>query len=629
MKPNHRFSSYLRHVVWVICPLLAAPLLAAGCSSTFFGGASIDSADIIAAGGAEQENPKGLLVGDMTILSGWNVVEIRTEGLATSLSGTGSNPGPSPQREALVVEMQRHDVRGIEMILGSPDTSMVQVAGLLPPGAEEGDRFDITVRVDRRSETTSLEGGWLLECRLRELAVLNGTVHEGHVLGLAKGAILVDSLVENGDGVLETRGRILGGGVVTKTRPLGLRLKSEYQLAKWSAIIGAAVNRRFQLLLGPEQEGVANPQTDKFIRLAVHPRYKQNLARYLRVVQSIPINEQPLERASRIERLRTELSEPETVATAALHLEALGAEGKQPLLEAIHNSNPLVRFYAAEALAYLNDAAAADVLLEAARREPAFRWHAMTALSAMDDVAARDALVTLLDETSAETRYGAFRSLMARDSDDALVRGRLLGGRYFYHTIPSSGLPMVHVSRSRRPEIVVFGEDLPLKTPLVLLVGSSVTIKSIGRDRLRVSRFASSTEDDKQIECSATLTELLRALGQLDVSYAQTVHLMQQARDKGYFEARLVFDALPTPGRTYYGERTEEPAGEISEEFAPELPLPGLFQAVPDLPSSEDAEERGDDLPEPGNTIAEETGERGEDPPRSRGLLGRIIGGDS
>ena len=55
------------------------------------------------------------------------------------------------------------------------------------------------------------------------------------------------------------------------------------------------------------------------------------------------------------------------------------------------------QFYAAEALAYLDETSAVGVLAEVARDEPAFRVNALAALSAMDDATAYDALRSLLE----------------------------------------------------------------------------------------------------------------------------------------------------------------------------------------------------------------------------------------
>ena len=62
------------------------------------------------------------------------------------------------------------------------------------------------------------------------MAVLGEQIREGHVLGIAEGPVLVDPSADpKKDPALATRGRILGGGVAIKSRPLGLVISHQHQ----------------------------------------------------------------------------------------------------------------------------------------------------------------------------------------------------------------------------------------------------------------------------------------------------------------------------------------------------------------------------------------------------------------
>ncbi len=176
-----------------------------------------------------------------------------------------------------------------------------------------------------------------------------------------------------------------------KSRDLGLRLREEDKSVFLSKQIGDAINKRFHTYTRGSQRGVANPTNDRYIELVLHPRYKHNIPRYIQVVNSIPIHETPPQRLSRIALLETQLLDPATVQTAALRLEAIGKDAIPTLRKGIESKTPEVRFYAAEALAYLDDSHAIEVLAEAARAEPAFRIYAFTALSTMEELSAGDA----------------------------------------------------------------------------------------------------------------------------------------------------------------------------------------------------------------------------------------------
>ncbi len=100
-------------------------------------------------------------MGDFAVPFGLYPVRVEAVGLVTGLNGTGSDPAPSPQRAALLDEMQTRGVTEPNTILASGNTSLVLVQGVLRPGIQKGDHFDVEVRVPGQSETTSLRGGYL------------------------------------------------------------------------------------------------------------------------------------------------------------------------------------------------------------------------------------------------------------------------------------------------------------------------------------------------------------------------------------------------------------------------------------------------------------------------------------
>src|SRR5262249_54204314 len=137
-------------------------------------------------------------------------------------------------------------------------------------------------------------------------------------------------------------------------------------------------------------------------------------------------------------------------------------------------------------------------LVEAARDVPAFHAYALAALSAMDDVAAYDGLRELLDMPSNETRYGAFRALWAMNDQDPLVRGEKLHDQFSYHVLDTLGPPLVHVTRSYRPEVTVFGHDQRMITPFSIEAGKEIIITGKD-DHVTVARFAPNEQDQKRV----------------------------------------------------------------------------------------------------------------------------------
>jgi flagellar basal body P-ring protein FlgI len=526
-------------------------------------------------------------VSEYTHPFGMNYVKIEAVSLVTGLDGTGSDPPPTPQRAALLDEMKRRDVANPNEVLASGNTSMVLVRAFLRPGIQEGDRFDVDVRVPSQSETKSIRNGWLLSTRLTELAVLGDTIREGHVLGVAKGPVLVDPTADpKKDPALATRGRILGGGVALKSRPLGLVINHEHESIRISQDIAHAIDHRFYTFVEGRKQGVAIPKTGDFIDVVIHPRYKDNVARYMQVLRNVAIDESPTALQARLMFLEQQLGDPLTSASAAIRLEAIGGDQAKEILKHGLSSNDLeVRFYAAEALAYLDETSATGVLGAIARDEPAFRVNALAALSAMDDPAAYDALRSLLEVKSAETRYGAFRALWAMNQHDPLLHDENLGAQFHYHVLDVPGPDMVHVTESHLPEIVLFGKDQQLQLPLMLDAGKDILVNGLNGDKITVSHFAAGTEPKQQV-VSTKVDDVIRAIVALGGTYPDVVQALQQAKADGALPSRFEVDALPQPGRRYDrpadnlhndGDKPADAAANPDKAIEVATPLPDLF----------------------------------------------------
>ena len=342
-------------------------------------------------------------------------VRVEAVGLVTGLHGTGSDPSPSPQRAALLEEMRTRGVANPNSVLASGDVALVMVQAILPAGVQKGDHFDVEVRVPSQSETTSLRGGYLLETRLSEMAVLSNQVHHGELLALAQGPVMIDPTADpKKDHVIMCRGRVLGGGVALKSRPVGLVLRSGHRNviddappddaeikarlhgAVFNSQVATAVNRRFNTFQNGVKTGLAKAKSDQYIELQVHPRYKDDITRYVNVVRAVPIKESAPERMQRLAVLQSKLLDPAAAAKAAIELEAIGPEAVETLLKGLSSKSTEVRFYAAETLAFLDRREAAAPLGQIARDEPAFRVFALAALSTMQEYAAYEQLRGLL-----------------------------------------------------------------------------------------------------------------------------------------------------------------------------------------------------------------------------------------
>jgi flagellar basal body P-ring protein FlgI len=525
------------------------------------------------------------IVGDLTRPYGLNWLKLESVALVTNLPNTGSDPPPGDARERLKMEMMTHQIREADKILASPTTSLVLCTAYLPPGVQKGDTFDVQVRVPSRSQTTSLRGGWLMQTRMRQLAMLGGSVRSGSVDGLAQGDLTVDAVFDGSDDkVLETRARVLGGGVSALTRQLGLAIAKDGASVRMSTLISRVINDRFHTFEAGIKKGVATAKRDNYLELDVSPRYKHNLARYLRVIRNIVLRETPVERVERLTLLEKKLQEPATAPLAALQLEALGSEGIPALKVGVKSNDPEVRFYAAEALAYLDEPEAAAPLSLAARDEAAFRWHALSALASMTHVSALDALSDLLHAPSVETRYGAFRALRTRNAADPATKGELLEKKFRYHVIPTTGEPLVHVARSRKPEIVIFGHEQRIRPPKFLFAGREIMVTALENGELKVGRFEPGQETRYET-CPPVLDRLIRTIVSLGGGYAEVIQCLQEARQAGCLESRLAVEALPRPNRKFYRDDDPLPEAPPDDGNSPEPGEGGVVQASAEAPA--------------------------------------------
>ncbi len=522
------------------CGLL---LLAAGTALSGCAGPAIrsQSPEIEALAHLEESTK---LVGDYTTPWGLGAKRIERAALITGLADTGSDPPPGPQRAAIMADMQSRGVVEPNRLLASTTTSLAWVHGYLPPGCRKGDRFDVFVEVPPNDDTTSLDGGWLMQTRLAEMAVIANVIRDGHELGVTQGPLLVDP-VSSGtlDSKAKLRARLPGGGIALTGRDLGLVIAPEHRSFTMSKRVGDWINRRFHAVLHGAKRGVATPKTDRYIHLEVPPVYRHNLARYVRVVQSVAVIEPPEGRHARLQLLARQLTDPVTAPAAAIRLEAIGKDAIPVLRKGLEAKDAEVRFAAAEALAYLGESVAASHLAEAAANLRSTRHDALAALGVLDDANGIDALQGLLANRSAETRYGAFRALRRIDPAIPLIRGDLLGEACSLHVVDVPGPPLVHAARSQRPEIVLFGTTHPLGRGLRAEAGRSIVVVVDG-PTAQVSRFMPG-EPDRQKDVPADVASVVRSIVDLGGGYPAVIQFLQQATASRHLTSRLAFDAVP------------------------------------------------------------------------------------
>lgn len=545
--------------------LTIGALFFTGCKSFFGKKEDEDDVDRVKEEYFNDSRPR--FIGEIAGVWGTNFLKVEGISLVTNLQGTGSQPPADDLRRRLLNEMKIHDIANPNAVLDDLNTSLVIVRGLMPPGIRKGELYDIEVYVPRRSETRSLRSGTLLDTRLTTAEVIGAEIYQGHLLSKAKGSILVDGVFFEGDDVLELHGRILGGGIALYDRPIGLLIRDDAQSVVATVRLARTINSRFDTYREGSRTGVATAKDNKVIELLIPKQYRLNIGRYLQVIRHLSFNETAAMRGPLMEQLSAQLLDPLSAGTAAARLEAIGRDAMPILLRGLANPDPEVRFLSAEALAYQGQREAAGVLGEIAHNFAPFRWHAITALASMDDVEAGSALVSLFHHPDIETRYGAFRGMLARAPMDVTVMGKNVSGEFNLHVIVTHGPPAIHFSRVRRAEIVVFGHDQRVSDQF-LFVGPGLTVQATGDGNLRVSHYNHRTGDQVRV-CSTRVDELITTLGTLGIKYGDMLQMFRQVHEKGMLAGQLAVHAIPDPNQRY----NREP-GQLN---LPQQELPDLF----------------------------------------------------
>jgi flagellar basal body P-ring protein FlgI len=521
-------------------------------------------------------------IGDLAYVVSNGEMMVEGVGLVLGLDNTGGDSPPSQYRKILVDEMSKAGVEHPERLLASPQASIVLVRMTIPMGVGPTDPLDAQVEVPPGCPTKSLAGGYLLSARLFRVAYGGkGESLRDHELAFAKGPIMLGTPGRPDNPKV---GRVLGGGRVKKEYPYTLVIKENRESYSAAKMLESVINQRFHQAEDGHQKGMATGKTASYLVLRVPELYHQNQPRYFRVVQSLQIIDGPELRVRRMAAWSKELLDPKTAGVAALKLEALGTGSVDALKEGLKSPHPQVRFFSAEALAYLNDTSGVEVLGETAIRQPEFRAYTLAALASLDQSASHMKLRKLMDEPDIELRYGAFNALRTLDPTDSYLghvrvlndpkpeededqggdsmameiasasRRRLRPNDPFaLYLVDSEGPPLVHVSHTRRTEIVVFGRQQKLLTPIVLDGGEILLNAGDNDETVELTRIVPSrgADSDAKVKSSLELADVIRHAANLGATYPQIVTLLEKANKQRNLAGQLVVDAVPATSPAY------------------------------------------------------------------------------
>lgn len=514
-------------------------------------------------------------VGDKTVPSNIEPIPVSAVGLVWKLNGTGS-AASGEWRAMLERDLRKKKLPNIPTYLDDPakSTSLVLVSAVIPAGAKKGDHIDIDVSLPRGSGTTSLKNGVLLECDLatseesanvRAAMIKSGaevgaqpvtgnTMLIGKTLVRAEGPLVVGTDATKaklkatiGDPDVSdnfTVGRVWGGGRVLEDRPYYFVLNEPS--SRVAMEIAERLNATFQVGSDARSK-IANAINASVVSVNVPQAYRLNHTRFLTVARQVPLLPAGPESLYR-RQLEAELYEPATAITAAVKLEALGAESQQPLRVALQHGSPWVRFAAAEALAYLGNTSAAAELARLAEQHAALRTHCLLALATLDDGVSTDRLAELMNHPDVQVRYGAFTALRAANERHTALNGKHVKKTFWVHHVAPDSQPLIHLASHTRAEVVLFGKVSELLPPFSIPLGRDFTITAKPGDlQATITKIVSGLDGAQEVSAKSglSLSAILTAVGEMGGGYSEAVELVRRADQGKVLTSAVAIDAAP------------------------------------------------------------------------------------
>ncbi|MHC5026826.1 MAG: flagellar basal body P-ring protein FlgI [Planctomycetota bacterium] len=407
-------------------------------------------------------------------------VVVRGYGLVVGLGEGGSRFLPPDIRAHMLQEMARHGVgtpsggfRDLkpEDMLDSPDTAVVTVEAVIPPGATEGTTFDVRVVADARTGVTSLEGGTLYTTDLRPGPLRTGG-GQAFPLARASGPIFINPFADPGatgrDTINRTVGRILGRGLVIKDIPMKLKLASPSHTR--ARLIQDAINLRFPQERG-QRDLTARGESDEFIALTVPHSWRQNIDEFIAILQHTTIRIVNPDAVALSVR-RSVIANPSYAPAAALRWEALGRASLPIINELYTYPEELPRLAALTAGARLNDPLVINHLVEMATSgSDDARIRAVEMLAKMRTHPLVDStLRKSLNDELLEVRLSAYEALAKRS--DAYMSRTAVDDKFVLDIVDSE-FPLIYVTQVGTPRLVLFGTGLSIESPVTLKAWSN------------------------------------------------------------------------------------------------------------------------------------------------------------
>lgn len=494
----------------------------------------------------------GATIGSLAEMSWLESVKLEGYGLVVGLKGTGSGECPPNIRTYLEQHIQTLFPGrrvNVEKFISGSDTAVVLVEGIMPAVASKNENFDVRVSALDGTQTTSLEGGWLLGTELKSVGTFGITTK---VVAEAKGVVYLDKFVTSKTN--KRGGYVLAGGRVLDEYKITLELpKPDFRMTN-------NIRNRLNELFG---DGTAKVVLPGRIEVKVPAKYVKRKHRFISIMKATYLTYSSEIINERIKIFVRKLAALQDADASEIALEAIGNQSFSELSVLLKSSNEQVRLRAARCMLNLGSDAGLMTLRQIAMdRKSAYRIEALESITAgaRRNDAARISLRLLRDDDFG-IRLAAYEQL--RKLGDIAVTQELVGSNFYLEQIPQTEQKVIFVSRSGQPRIALFGAPIQCSTGIfVRSEDSSITINApSGQNYVSIIRNHPHRPGVVvQLRSSFVLSDIIRTLcekpktedepgrGGLGVPYADVIALLKLMCDKGAVKAKFWAGSLPKIG---------------------------------------------------------------------------------
>ena len=517
-------------------------------------------------------------VAEYATLVGGGELPVRGYGVVVGLGKNGSAEVPRHLQESISQYLLKKKLgswgAGTEGITPSRflrdlDTAVVLVEGAIPPGAPIGDRFEVFVSSLPQTQTASLDGGILMPIEMR-LAVggsLSG-VGKSKVWAMSGGPVFVNPFLDvtKADDVAKFKiGRIIGGGVVNRSRPIMLQLRQgDYARVD---LIQRRINQRF-----PGLRAVAIAKNPSMIEVNIPEDKRKDYEHFLNLILHLPVRAGRGAWEIHARAIAEAIEQPGARhEELALVWEAMGRQ-VIPVLQTLYASrNSPAAYYAARTGVRLGDQMAGPVVLRfATSANSAQQLDAIRELGNHPKLTqATPTLQRLLDdeEETDLVRVGAYESLLKRGDRTRITRYSV-SGQFILDVVRSKRKYVIYATQAEQPKLVLFGKDMPVSRELFYMsIDETLTINAHkGADKLLLYRKIPRTgkmSDEFRIDflvrtlvrTTGALPELNEAgtPGGLALTYSQILRVLNDLCKRGNIPATFVLQPRADVERMYRG----------------------------------------------------------------------------